>query len=158
MRIGGGIVLQDIGTGIVVYRASRLEALLDPLVALLDSSPPDAVLVPQTIIAAHPGMKQWLLRALARRRGPGGIAANLDIVLPSTWLDRLAQEVLGQNAVALRAYQRDFLRWRIHELLADPGLKLHLYGKTQARPGRKMGHITRLTPKSEHRNGDDRRY
>jgi 5-(carboxyamino)imidazole ribonucleotide synthase len=26
--------------------------------------------------------------------------------------------------------------------VADPRLRLHLYGKTQARPGRKMGHIT----------------
>ena len=30
------------------------------------------------------------------------------------------------------------------ELLADSALKLHLYGKTEARPGRKMGHFTVL--------------
>lgn len=30
------------------------------------------------------------------------------------------------------------------ELLADPDVHLHLYGKTEARPGRKMGHVTRL--------------
>jgi len=30
--------------------------------------------------------------------------------------------------------------------LAMPGVKLHLYGKTDARPGRKMGHITALAP------------
>lgn len=33
-------------------------------------------------------------------------------------------------------------RWR--ELAADPGARLHLYGKREARPGRKMGHVTRL--------------
>jgi 5-(carboxyamino)imidazole ribonucleotide synthase len=33
-------------------------------------------------------------------------------------------------------------------LAADPGLSLHLYGKPEARPGRKMGHWTRLAPKS----------
>ena len=27
-------------------------------------------------------------------------------------------------------------------VLQIPGVHLHLYGKTQARPGRKMGHIT----------------
>ncbi|MFO1061900.1 MAG: ATP-grasp domain-containing protein [Dongiaceae bacterium] len=32
--------------------------------------------------------------------------------------------------------------WR--ELLADPAAKLHLYGKAEARPGRKMGHVTWL--------------
>lgn len=33
--------------------------------------------------------------------------------------------------------------------LAMPGVKLHLYGKTDARPGRKMGHITVLAPTVE---------
>jgi 5-(carboxyamino)imidazole ribonucleotide synthase len=35
------------------------------------------------------------------------------------------------------------------EILADPTAKLHLYGKRQARPGRKMGHVTRLLPKRD---------
>ena len=33
------------------------------------------------------------------------------------------------------------------EILATPGLIPHLYGKVEARPGRKMGHVTRLFPK-----------
>jgi 5-(carboxyamino)imidazole ribonucleotide synthase len=33
-------------------------------------------------------------------------------------------------------------RWA--EILADPAAHLHLYGKGEARPGRKMGHVTRL--------------
>jgi 5-(carboxyamino)imidazole ribonucleotide synthase len=33
--------------------------------------------------------------------------------------------------------------WR--ELVAEPGAHLHLYGKGEARPGRKMGHVTRVT-------------
>lgn len=33
---------------------------------------------------------------------------------------------------------------RAHELLADPLCHLHLYGKGEARPGRKMGHTTRI--------------
>lgn len=32
------------------------------------------------------------------------------------------------------------------EILAMPGLIPHLYGKAEARPGRKMGHVTRLFP------------
>jgi 5-(carboxyamino)imidazole ribonucleotide synthase len=31
-------------------------------------------------------------------------------------------------------------------LLAEPNARLHLYGKGEARPGRKMGHVTRLSP------------
>ncbi len=34
----------------------------------------------------------------------------------------------------------DILRWR--EFLGVPGACLHLYGKSEARPGRKMGHVT----------------
>lgn len=33
------------------------------------------------------------------------------------------------------------------EILATPGLIGHLYGKEDARPGRKMGHVTRLFPR-----------
>ncbi len=32
------------------------------------------------------------------------------------------------------------------DILATPGLIPHLYGKREARPGRKMGHVTRLFP------------
>ena len=33
-------------------------------------------------------------------------------------------------------------------VLALPGVHLHLYGKAEARPGRKMGHFTRIAPRS----------
>jgi 5-(carboxyamino)imidazole ribonucleotide synthase len=35
---------------------------------------------------------------------------------------------------------------RVPELTADPNVALHLYGKAEAKPGRKMGHVNRLTP------------
>jgi 5-(carboxyamino)imidazole ribonucleotide synthase len=34
------------------------------------------------------------------------------------------------------------------EILSDPTARLHLYGKTETRPGRKMGHVNRLRPPS----------
>jgi 5-(carboxyamino)imidazole ribonucleotide synthase len=42
------------------------------------------------------------------------------------------QNLIGQDAEA----------WP--EILSDPTAHLHLYGKGEARPGRKMGHVTRL--------------
>ncbi len=48
-------------------------------------------------------------------------------------------DVVMQNLIG-----DDVARWR--ELAAEPGARLHLYGKAEARPGRKMGHVTRLTP------------
>ncbi|GGB32543.1 N5-carboxyaminoimidazole ribonucleotide synthase [Roseibium aquae] len=32
------------------------------------------------------------------------------------------------------------------DILRDPSARLHLYGKTESRPGRKMGHWNRITP------------
>jgi len=39
----------------------------------------------------------------------------------------------------------DIAQWPA--ILATPGLSAHHYGKTEARPGRKMGHYTKLFPK-----------
>ena len=50
------------------------------------------------------------------------------------------------NAVMTNLIEDDVEAWPA--LAAEPGLGLHLYGKAEARPGRKMGHVTRLTPKT----------
>jgi 5-(carboxyamino)imidazole ribonucleotide synthase len=42
------------------------------------------------------------------------------------------RNLLGQDAAG----------W--HAILAEPGAHLHLYGKVETRPGRKMGHVTRI--------------
>jgi 5-(carboxyamino)imidazole ribonucleotide synthase len=48
------------------------------------------------------------------------------------------------DAVMKNLIGADVEKWR--EWLTDPAAKLHLYGKREARPGRKMGHVTRLVP------------
>src|SRR5215472_1066479 len=50
--------------------------------------------------------------------------------------DAVMKNLIGPEETAL---------WPI--VLAAPGLIPHLYGKAEARPGRKMGHVTRLFPK-----------
>ncbi len=37
-------------------------------------------------------------------------------------------------------------RWP--DILSAPNARLHLYGKEESRPGRKMGHVNRITPRS----------
>lgn len=106
--------------GLSLLRASRLEALLEPLETLLAQTRPAHPLAPQTVIAAHPGMKQWLTGALARQAGPGRVVANLDVQLPSTWLDGLSTQLLGARAVSLPNYRRGHLRWTLHTMLGDP--------------------------------------
>ena len=48
------------------------------------------------------------------------------------------------GAVMENLLGEDALRWA--ELAAEPGARLHLYGKREARAGRKMGHVNRLQP------------
>jgi 5-(carboxyamino)imidazole ribonucleotide synthase len=48
------------------------------------------------------------------------------------------------DAVMKNLLGSDVGKWR--EALNDPAAKVHLYGKAEIQPGRKMGHVTRLNP------------
>jgi 5-(carboxyamino)imidazole ribonucleotide synthase len=50
------------------------------------------------------------------------------------------------DAVMKNLIGDDVARWSA--LLADPAAHVHLYGKAEARPGRKMGHVTWLKPRA----------
>jgi 5-(carboxyamino)imidazole ribonucleotide synthase len=52
-------------------------------------------------------------------------------------------ELAGVGAVMDNLIGADVDRWP--ELVADPRAHVHIYGKGEARPGRKMGHVTRVT-------------
>lgn len=120
----------SLSSGLVLFRASRIEALLQPLLALLDAGTPDAVLAPQTIIAAHPGVRQWLQMALAEKRGPAGVVANVDIVLPASWIEQRQRACLPTAlAAASTAYATESLRWVLFDLLqasSDPAWQQYL--------------------------------
>jgi 5-(carboxyamino)imidazole ribonucleotide synthase len=53
---------------------------------------------------------------------------------PARTADIVMENLIGEEAS----------RWR--DILSDPAARLHLYGKREARPGRKMGHINRPGP------------
>ncbi|MDR3517007.1 MAG: 5-(carboxyamino)imidazole ribonucleotide synthase [Azospirillaceae bacterium] len=56
---------------------------------------------------------------------------------------------LGSVAVLAPAVMENLIGDQVDQwaaILAEPGARLHLYGKAEARPGRKMGHVTRLLP------------
>lgn len=108
-------------TGLVLLRASRLESLLGPLQVLLEETRPGNPLEPQTVVAAHPGMKQWLTGALAGKVGVRRIVANLEVLLPGAWLDALSRQQLGDRAVGLPQYRRGNLRWTLHAMLGELG-------------------------------------
>jgi len=80
----------------------------------------------------------WTLDACVTSQFEQLVRAIAGLPLGSTepLADAVMKNLLGDEAA----------RWREH--LADPMAKLHLYGKAEARPGRKMGHVTRIIPKT----------
>jgi len=52
-------------------------------------------------------------------------------------------DLAGSGAVTDNLIGQDVDRWP--ELVGDPGAHVHIYGKGEARPGRKMGHVTRVS-------------
>jgi 5-(carboxyamino)imidazole ribonucleotide synthase len=76
----------------------------------------------------------WSFDAAATSQFEQFIRAVADLPLgdPARLVDAEMENLLGA----------DVERWR--EILAEPRAKLHLYGKSEAKPGRKMGHVTRL--------------
>ena len=61
---------------------------------------------------------------------------GLPLGSPERHSDAVMKNLLGDEVA----------NWK--QILGEPGAKLHLYGKAEARPGRKMGHVTRLTTKT----------
>ncbi|MBZ9870854.1 5-(carboxyamino)imidazole ribonucleotide synthase [Mesorhizobium sp. BR1-1-9] len=59
--------------------------------------------------------------------------AGLPLGSPNRHSDCVMENLIGDDIL------------RVPELLAEPDLMLHLYGKAEARPGRKMGHFTRIS-------------
>ena len=51
-------------------------------------------------------------------------------------------ELVGAGASMENLIGQDIDRWP--ELVADPDAHVHIYGKGEARAGRKMGHVTRV--------------
>lgn len=69
------------------------------------------------------------------------LRALLDLPLGSTKLTRSAVML---NLVGAPGYQGTPVIEGLSTVLAMPDVHVHLYGKTECRPGRKMGHITVL--------------
>lgn len=59
---------------------------------------------------------------------------------------------LGSTKRLHNAVMKNLIGDEVHlwyDYLQEPNNKLHLYGKTEVRPGRKMGHVTQLVRKSK---------
>lgn len=77
----------------------------------------------------------WSIEGAATSQFEQHIRAICGLPLGSTALR--GAEIRMDNLIG-----EDVLGWR--DLVAEPGAAVHLYGKGAPRPGRKMGHVTRL--------------
>ncbi|GAA0794429.1 exodeoxyribonuclease V subunit gamma [Marinobacterium sediminicola] len=113
-----------LSTGLAIIHGNRLESLREVLVHWMRSNPL-GVLENETILVQSNGIAQWLQLALARTpddaEQPGcGIAAALDIKLPSAFLWQAYRVVLGADQVPKTSpYDKSRLTWRLLRLLPD---------------------------------------
>jgi 5-(carboxyamino)imidazole ribonucleotide synthase len=77
----------------------------------------------------------WTIEGAATSQFEQHVRAICGLPLASTALR-------GERVVMDNLIGDDVLEWP--KLVAEPGLAVHLYGKGDARPGRKMGHVTRV--------------
>ena len=138
-------------------------------VTIAPAKVPAAVAMKAEAVATHIAQKLDLVGVVAVEmfveRG-GGVLVNelaprphnsghwtIDACLTSQF-EQLVRAICGlplgsperhSDAVMKNLIGSDVDQWR--DILKDPGAKLHLYGKMEARPGRKMGHVTRLSPR-----------
>ncbi|ORE98235.1 5-(carboxyamino)imidazole ribonucleotide synthase [Aurantimonas sp. 22II-16-19i] len=63
--------------------------------------------------------------------------AGLPLASPERHFDCVMENLIGDDV------------GRFDQLVAEPRSILHLYGKAETRRGRKMGHITRVTPRTD---------
>ena len=77
----------------------------------------------------------WTIEGALTSQFENHIRAICGLPLGATAM--VVPQVSMQNLIG-----EDVAAWR--DILSDPTAHLHLYGKGEARPGRKMGHVTRL--------------
>jgi 5-(carboxyamino)imidazole ribonucleotide synthase len=107
------------------------------LVALEMFLLPDGSLLGNEIAPRPHNSGHWTMDACAASQFEQHIraVAGLPLALPERHHDAVMRNLIGPEGMA--AWPR---------LVATAGVVPHLYGKAEARPGRKMGHATRLLP------------
>ncbi len=95
---------------------------------------PDGTLLVNEIAPRVHNTGHWTIEGCAINQFEQHVRAVCGLPLgdPARHSDAVMQNLIGDDIDALPA------------LLAEAGAAVHLYGKGDARPGRKMGHVTRL--------------
>ena len=101
--------------GIAVIHANKLENLIGVVQEWL-SKYPLPPLENEVFLINNNGMGQWLKQQLARNEALG-VAAGIDIKLPSTFIWQVYRTVLGNQIPKEQPLAKSALIWRIYRLL-----------------------------------------
>ncbi|QDX30028.1 exodeoxyribonuclease V subunit gamma [Dickeya poaceiphila] len=107
--------------GLMAIHSNHPEALRDVLVSWMASNPL-AGLENELILVQSNGIGQWLKLALARDTHGGGcgVAAALDVQLPSRFFWQVYRSVLGHDQVPETSpFEKSLLVWRLLRLLPE---------------------------------------
>lgn len=113
--------MPELNAGLAIIHANRLESLRDLLVRWMRDNPL-APLQQEQILVQSNGIGQWLRMALAAPVSEGGcgIAAGLQLSLPSAFLWQAYRAVLGESEVPAQSpYDKNRLQWRLLRLLPE---------------------------------------
>lgn len=106
-----------------LFQSNKMSALARAFCARQEHDPDP--FKPETVIVQSYGLGQWLKLEVAEYQG---ISANMDCVLPATFLWRLYQQLVPDSArLSESPFVRERLSWRIMRLIdADPSLSVEM--------------------------------
>ncbi len=107
--------LTELDSGIAIIHSNQLEALRDVVEYWLRQHPL-APLENDVFLVQSNGMGQWLKQSLAQNSSLG-IAAAIDMKLPSLFIWSIYRAVIGQKIPKEQLLAKDPLTWRLYRLL-----------------------------------------
>ena len=104
-------------SGFFPFFSNRLEVLRDRLVHVIQTEPLRP-LENEVVLVQSNGIAQWLKLSLASREHGCGVAAGLEMLLPSRFQWRAYRAILG-NLPEDSPFERSHLLWRLMRLLPE---------------------------------------
>ncbi|MEO7815313.1 MAG: 5-(carboxyamino)imidazole ribonucleotide synthase [Sphingomicrobium sp.] len=133
--VPAGAMIESMAEGAIATAASLAEALGHVGMLTVEYfACADGALVNEIAPRVH-NSGHWTIEGAVTSQFEQHIRAICGLPLGSS-------DLVGRGAVMDNLIGVDVATWA--DLLADPAASLHLYNKGEARPGRKMGHVTRL--------------
>jgi len=129
--------------------AAEAAALAERIAVALDHV---GVLAVEMFVVAAAGATRLLVNEIAPRVHNSGHWTR-DAALTSQFEQHiraicgwpLGDPARAADVVMTNLIGDDLARWA--DFAAEPGVRLHIYGKSVSRPGRKMGHVNRVSPR-----------